>query len=201
MTAPWPYHHVYSSWLRFQGFSCSKKHPATTLHLWSVTEQTLQGNLFSVCVWNLLGGIPSSPPSSTDVPFCFHWILASNMYYFLSPGDAIDYQKQLKQMIKDLTKDKDKTEKELPKMSQVWILFCAVNCFAKWCVELSWGFSISKAKSKDLVTSRSWTLWLKGKYLNCDPSRYTRYSKLFTTGGCATYFSSFYVLLIHLGCQ
>lgn len=53
------------------------------------------------------------------------------MYYFLSPGDAIDYQKQLKQMIKDLTKDKDKTEKELPKMSQVWILFCAVNCFAK----------------------------------------------------------------------
>lgn len=85
------------------------------------------------------------------------------MYYFLSPGDAIDYQKQLKQMIKDLTKDKDKTEKELPKMSQVWILFCAVNCFAKWCVELSWGFSISKAKSKDLVTSRSWTLWLKKK--------------------------------------
>uniref|UniRef100_A0A8C0ZMM4 TBC1 domain family member 9 n=1 Tax=Castor canadensis TaxID=51338 RepID=A0A8C0ZMM4_CASCN len=31
-------------------------------------------------------------------------------------GDSIDYQKQLKQMIKDLAKEKDKTEKELPKM-------------------------------------------------------------------------------------
>ncbi|XP_044628922.1 TBC1 domain family member 8 isoform X2 [Equus asinus] len=35
-----------------------------------------------------------------------------------SNGDAFDYQKQLKQMIKDLAKEKDKTEKELPKMSQ-----------------------------------------------------------------------------------
>lgn len=47
----------------------------------------------------------------------------------MSPGDATDYQKQLKQMIKDLAKEKDKTEKELPKMSQVWIK-CRVNCFA-----------------------------------------------------------------------
>nr|XP_045002825.1 TBC1 domain family member 8 isoform X4 [Jaculus jaculus] len=40
-------------------------------------------------------------------------------------GDAIDYQKQLKQMIKDLAKEKDKTEKELPKMSQrEFIQFC-----------------------------------------------------------------------------
>lgn len=28
-------------------------------------------------------------------------------------------------MIKDLAKEKDKTEKELPKMSQVWTFFCA----------------------------------------------------------------------------
>ncbi|XP_047378005.1 TBC1 domain family member 8 isoform X2 [Sciurus carolinensis] len=35
-----------------------------------------------------------------------------------SNGDTVDYQKQLKQMIKDLAKEKDKTEKELPKMSQ-----------------------------------------------------------------------------------
>ncbi|GAB5569529.1 TBC1 domain family member 8 isoform X3 [Prionailurus iriomotensis] len=42
-----------------------------------------------------------------------------------SNGDAIDYQKQLKQMIKDLAKEKDKTEKELPKMSQrEFIQFC-----------------------------------------------------------------------------
>nr|XP_036875881.1 TBC1 domain family member 8 isoform X3 [Manis javanica] len=41
-----------------------------------------------------------------------------------SNGDA-DYQKQLKQMIKDLAKEKDKTEKELPKMSQrEFIQFC-----------------------------------------------------------------------------
>nr|XP_020032643.1 TBC1 domain family member 8 isoform X1 [Castor canadensis] len=40
-------------------------------------------------------------------------------------GDSIDYQKQLKQMIKDLAKEKDKTEKELPKMSQrEFIQFC-----------------------------------------------------------------------------
>ncbi|XP_041512549.1 TBC1 domain family member 8 isoform X2 [Microtus oregoni] len=40
-------------------------------------------------------------------------------------GDTIDYQKQLKQMIKDLAKEKDKTEKELPKMSQrEFIQFC-----------------------------------------------------------------------------
>ncbi|XP_040123628.1 TBC1 domain family member 8 isoform X2 [Oryx dammah] len=42
-----------------------------------------------------------------------------------SNGDTADYQKQLKQMIKDLTKEKDKTEKELPKMSQrEFIQFC-----------------------------------------------------------------------------
>ncbi|XP_072470787.1 TBC1 domain family member 8 isoform X3 [Notamacropus eugenii] len=42
-----------------------------------------------------------------------------------SNGDAIDYQKQLKQMLKDLAKEKDKTEKELPKMSQrEFIQFC-----------------------------------------------------------------------------
>uniref|UniRef100_A0A8D1CCE2 TBC1 domain family member 8 n=1 Tax=Sus scrofa TaxID=9823 RepID=A0A8D1CCE2_PIG len=42
-----------------------------------------------------------------------------------SKGDTIDYQKQLKQMIKDLAKEKDKTEKELPKMSQrEFIQFC-----------------------------------------------------------------------------
>ncbi|KAM6179767.1 TBC1 domain family member 8 isoform 2-T2 [Erethizon dorsatum] len=40
-------------------------------------------------------------------------------------GDPVDYQKQLKQMIRDLAKDKDKTEKELPKMSQrEFIQFC-----------------------------------------------------------------------------
>uniref|UniRef100_A0A8B9WF75 TBC1 domain family member 8 n=1 Tax=Bos mutus grunniens TaxID=30521 RepID=A0A8B9WF75_BOSMU len=43
----------------------------------------------------------------------------------IPPGDTIDYQKQLKQMIKDLAKEKDKTEKELPKMSQrEFIQFC-----------------------------------------------------------------------------
>ncbi|XP_062982326.1 TBC1 domain family member 8 isoform X3 [Elgaria multicarinata webbii] len=43
-----------------------------------------------------------------------------------SKGDAIDYQKQLKQMLKDLAKEKDaKVEKELPKMSQrEFIQFC-----------------------------------------------------------------------------
>ncbi|XP_074671191.1 TBC1 domain family member 8 isoform X3 [Strix aluco] len=43
-----------------------------------------------------------------------------------SNGDAVDYQKQLKQMLKDLAKEKDsKTEKELPKMSQrEFIQFC-----------------------------------------------------------------------------
>lgn len=42
-----------------------------------------------------------------------------------SNGDTIDYQKQLKQMIKDLAKEKDKAEKELPKMSQrEFIQFC-----------------------------------------------------------------------------
>ncbi|KAK2515318.1 Tbc1d8 [Columba guinea] len=41
-------------------------------------------------------------------------------------GDAVDYQKQLKQMLKDLAKEKDtKPEKELPKMSQrEFIQFC-----------------------------------------------------------------------------
>ncbi|XP_066475911.1 TBC1 domain family member 8 isoform X2 [Tiliqua scincoides] len=43
-----------------------------------------------------------------------------------SKGDTIDYQKQLKQMLKDLTKEKEaKAEKELPKMSQrEFIQFC-----------------------------------------------------------------------------
>ncbi|XP_004844505.1 TBC1 domain family member 8 isoform X2 [Heterocephalus glaber] len=42
-----------------------------------------------------------------------------------SNGDTVDYQKQLKQMIRDLAKEKDKTEKELPKMSQrEFIQFC-----------------------------------------------------------------------------
>ncbi|XP_010635428.1 TBC1 domain family member 8 [Fukomys damarensis] len=40
-------------------------------------------------------------------------------------GDTVDYRKQLKQMIRDLAKEKDKTEKELPKMSQrEFIQFC-----------------------------------------------------------------------------
>ncbi|XP_048348567.1 LOW QUALITY PROTEIN: TBC1 domain family member 8 [Sphaerodactylus townsendi] len=43
-----------------------------------------------------------------------------------SNGDTIDYQKQLKQMLKDIAKEKDaKAEKELPKMSQrEFIQFC-----------------------------------------------------------------------------
>ncbi|XP_062831452.1 TBC1 domain family member 8 isoform X3 [Anolis carolinensis] len=43
-----------------------------------------------------------------------------------SNGDTIDYRKQLKQMLKDLAKEKDKkAEKELPKMSQrEFIQFC-----------------------------------------------------------------------------
>nr|XP_021535982.1 TBC1 domain family member 8 [Neomonachus schauinslandi] len=42
-----------------------------------------------------------------------------------SNSGATDYQKQLKQMIKDLAKEKDKTDKELPKMSQrEFIQFC-----------------------------------------------------------------------------
>ncbi|XP_054829280.1 TBC1 domain family member 8 isoform X1 [Eublepharis macularius] len=43
-----------------------------------------------------------------------------------SNGDTIDYQKQLKQMLKDLAKEKEmKAEKELPKMSQrEFIQFC-----------------------------------------------------------------------------
>nr|XP_032649816.1 TBC1 domain family member 8 isoform X4 [Chelonoidis abingdonii] len=41
-------------------------------------------------------------------------------------GDTVDYQKQLKQMLKDLAKEKDtKTEKAMPKMSQrEFIQFC-----------------------------------------------------------------------------
>nr|XP_033805315.1 TBC1 domain family member 8 isoform X2 [Geotrypetes seraphini] len=41
-------------------------------------------------------------------------------------GDGVDYQKQLKQMLKDLAKEKDKkAEKELPKMTQrEFIQFC-----------------------------------------------------------------------------
>ncbi|XP_029460660.1 TBC1 domain family member 8 isoform X2 [Rhinatrema bivittatum] len=43
-----------------------------------------------------------------------------------SNGDGVDYQKQLKQMLKDLAREKDKkTEKELPQMSQrEFIQFC-----------------------------------------------------------------------------
>ncbi|XP_015278176.1 PREDICTED: TBC1 domain family member 8 [Gekko japonicus] len=43
-----------------------------------------------------------------------------------SNGDTIDYQKQLKQMLKDIAKEKEaKAEKELPKMSQrEFIQFC-----------------------------------------------------------------------------
>uniref|UniRef100_A0A452GTN3 TBC1 domain family member 8 n=1 Tax=Gopherus agassizii TaxID=38772 RepID=A0A452GTN3_9SAUR len=40
-------------------------------------------------------------------------------------GDTIDYQKQLKQMLKDLAKEDTKTEKAMPKMSQrEFIQFC-----------------------------------------------------------------------------
>uniref|UniRef100_A0A8C5UES8 TBC1 domain family member 8 n=1 Tax=Malurus cyaneus samueli TaxID=2593467 RepID=A0A8C5UES8_9PASS len=50
----------------------------------------------------------------------------SPFYVCSKKGDAVDYQKQLKQMLKDLAKEKDtKTEKELPKMSQrEFIQFC-----------------------------------------------------------------------------
>ncbi|EMP27157.1 TBC1 domain family member 8 [Chelonia mydas] len=51
-----------------------------------------------------------------------------NLLYRLHipPGDTVDYQKQLKQMLKDLAKEKDtKTEKTMPKMSQrEFIQFC-----------------------------------------------------------------------------
>ncbi|XP_053520657.1 TBC1 domain family member 8 isoform X2 [Artibeus jamaicensis] len=43
----------------------------------------------------------------------------------IPPGDTTDYQKQLKQMIKDLAKGKSETETELPQMSQrEFIQFC-----------------------------------------------------------------------------
>ncbi|XP_049712271.1 TBC1 domain family member 8 isoform X1 [Elephas maximus indicus] len=69
-----------------------------------------------------------SPLLSTSRPLVFgtsngtyHFSLALSRW----AGDAADYQKQLKQMIKDLAKEKDKTEKELPKMSQrEFIQFC-----------------------------------------------------------------------------
>lgn len=49
-----------------------------------------------------------------------HLKINSPFYICSKKGDAVDYQKQLKQMLKDLAKEKDtKTEKELPKMSQV----------------------------------------------------------------------------------
>lgn len=49
--------------------------------------------------------------------------MSSPFYVCSKKGDAVDYQKQLKQMLKDLAKEKDtKTEKELPKMSQVCTL-------------------------------------------------------------------------------
>ncbi|KAM9053118.1 TBC1 domain family member 8 isoform 1-T1 [Megaptera novaeangliae] len=58
---------------------------------------------------------PLKNPLSTSRPLVFG----------KSNGDTVDYQKQLKQMIKDLAKEKDKTEKELPKMSQrEFIQFC-----------------------------------------------------------------------------
>ncbi|KAF3826863.1 hypothetical protein GH733_009388 [Mirounga leonina] len=56
------------------------------------------------------------------------WVFTALKVYIVfpvSPGGATDYQKQLKQMIKDLAKEKDKTDKELPKMSQrEFIQFC-----------------------------------------------------------------------------
>lgn len=64
-------------------------------------------------------------------PFYFHGVLKYIIVFSWSQGDAVDYQKQLKQMIKDLAKEKDKTEKELPKMSQVWTLILqGMNLFA-----------------------------------------------------------------------
>lgn len=57
----------------------------------------------------------------TNYPFCVCFL----------KGDAVDYQKQLKQMLKDLAKEKDtRTEKELPKMSQVCTSE-AVDCFKR----------------------------------------------------------------------
>lgn len=50
------------------------------------------------------------------LPFYVHFLII----YICYVDDGIDYQKQLKQMLKDLAKEKDtKAEKELPKMSQV----------------------------------------------------------------------------------
>ncbi|XP_051008614.1 TBC1 domain family member 8-like, partial [Acomys russatus] len=64
------------------------------------------------------GTCPSCPPLSP-------WSALIETVVFLFQGDTIDYQKQLKQMIKDLAKEKDKMEKELPKMSQrEFIQFC-----------------------------------------------------------------------------
>ncbi|ERE92723.1 TBC1 domain family member 8 [Cricetulus griseus] len=67
--------------------------------------------------------LPSAP-----MPMGVLYLTSFNSpYYHSTHGqcDTIDYQKQLKQMIKDLAKEKDKTEKELPKMSQrEFIQFC-----------------------------------------------------------------------------
>lgn len=61
--------------------------------------------------------------------YCSDLKTSSPFSVYSVQGDAVDYQKQLKQMLKDLAKEKDtKTEKELPKMSQVCILE-AVGCF------------------------------------------------------------------------
>lgn len=61
--------------------------------------------------------------------YCNNLKTSSPFSVYSVKGDAVDYQKQLKQMLKDLAKEKDtKTEKELPKMSQVCILE-AVVCF------------------------------------------------------------------------
>lgn len=49
------------------------------------------------------------------------------LYIVSFSDDASDYQKQLKQMIKDLAKEKAKSETELPQMSQVWTVFCVKN--------------------------------------------------------------------------
>lgn len=66
----------------------------------------------------MLSGILPSLPHST-CSFLLSLSFKIYIVFSVSQGDAIDYQKQLKQMIKDLAKEKDKTEKELPKMSQV----------------------------------------------------------------------------------
>lgn len=87
----------------------------------------------------------ATPPSrSAALPPMFPGLVCRSWFNFSSPlqnillllklfklyiasfvsDDASDYQKQLKQMIKDLAKEKPKSETELPQMSQVWTVFC-----------------------------------------------------------------------------